>query len=189
MIAAPARALARPAPSLHVRPSRADDLAAMAAIYRANWAAGATTFEDAPPDDAEMARRRAAAVDNGLPHLVAEDASGQVIGWSWATPFRRLGAYRHTVEDSIYVAPDRAGRGIGRRLLGRLIDDCAAAGLQQMLAVVGDSRNAASLGLHRSQGFVQVGLLPAVGYRPGGWVDAVLLQRRLGDDPPPGLAH
>lgn len=177
-----ARVLALP---LALRPSQPEDLGALTEIYGACWRQGLTTFEETAPDLAEMGERRAAAVTAGLPHLVAEAAGGRLVGFAWATPFRRLGAYRHAVEDSIYVAPDARGLRVGRRLLARLIESCREVGLCQMVAVIGDRRNAASLALHHSLGFAAVGLLPGLGYRPGEWVDTLILQKRLRDDPPP----
>ena len=175
---------------LEIRPSRPDDTAAMAALYAACWREGLTTFEDRAPSEAELAERREVAVGAGLPHLVAVTGSGTVVGYCWATPFRRLAAYRLAVEDSIYVHPEARGLRVGRRLLARLIEDCGAQGLCPMIAVIGDRLNTASLALHYSLGFAAVGVLPGVAFRPGAWVDTMILQKQLRRDPPPaGRLH
>jgi phosphinothricin acetyltransferase len=146
------------------------------------------SFELTPPDAAEIARRRVDVLARGLPYVVAELA-GAVVGFAYAAPYRLRPAYRYTVEDSVYVHRDAAGRGVGRELLERLIADCAAAGYRQMIGVIGDSGNAASIGLHAACGFARAGLLPAVGFKFGRWVDSVLMQRPLGEGdatPPSG---
>jgi phosphinothricin acetyltransferase len=162
-----------------IRPSQEGDLAAICVIYGHHVRHGLATFEEAPPDVAELARRRAELLARGLPHLVAE-LEGAVVGYAYAGPYRPRPAYRHTVEDSVYLAPAHIGRGVGRALLAQLIDACTAAGYRQMVAVIGDSANAPSIGLHAALGFRQVGLLRSVGFKLGRWVDSVLMERPLG---------
>jgi L-amino acid N-acyltransferase YncA len=147
---------------------------------------GLASFETEPPDEAEMRRRRTDVLAQGLPYLVAE-RQGLVLGYAYAGTYRPRAAYRDTVENSIYLRPDVTGQGIGRRLLAALIEACEARDLRQMIAVVGDSSNLASIRLHQACGFRLIGVLEAVGYKYGRWVDSVLLQRRLGrgDDTPP----
>jgi L-amino acid N-acyltransferase YncA len=171
---------------LSIRPATDRDLAAITAIYGHHVLHGVASFEDEPPDCAEMARRRHAILDRGLPYLVAEGA-GRVLGYCYASPYRTRSAYRFTTEDSIYVDADEAGRGIGRALLSELIQRCAAQGFRQMVAVVGGSDQWPSIRLHARLGFARVGVLPAVGFKFGGWVDTVLMQRALGEgaDTPP----
>ncbi|TGD95819.1 GNAT family N-acetyltransferase [Methylobacterium nonmethylotrophicum] len=162
------------------------DLPAVTAIYAHAVATGRASFELEPPDEAEMGRRRAALVAGGHPYLVAE-RDGAVVAYAYAGPYRTRPAYRGTVETSVYVRPDQAGRGLGRRLLGRLIAEATAAGFRQMVAVIGDSQNAASIRLHAALGFDPVGVLRSVGWKHGTWLDTVLMQRALGagDATPP----
>jgi phosphinothricin acetyltransferase len=164
-------------PSL--RPARDADLAAIQAIYAHHVLYGLATFEEVPPDAAEMARRRAEIRARGLPYLVAEEA-GRILGYAYAGPYRPRSAYRFAVEDSIYLDPAATGRGLGRRLLARLIEESTAAGARQMLAVIGDSGNAASIAVHARAGFRHAGTFAAVGFKLGRWVDTVLMQRPLG---------
>ena len=140
---------------------------------------GFGTFEETPPDAAEIAARLAAVADFGLPYIVAEEA-GAVIGFAYAAPFRTRAAYRYTVEDSVYIHPDRLGRGIGKALVAEVIALCEGLGMRQMLAVIGDSANAGSIGLHRSLGFHEVGVGRALGFKQGRWVDVVWMRRALG---------
>lgn len=170
-----------------LRPCREDDLPAVTAIYAHAVTTGRASFEIEPPDEAEMGRRRAALVAGGYPYLVAERA-GMVVAYAYAGPYRTRPAYRGTVETSVYVRPDQAGRGLGRRLLARLIDEATAADFRQMVAVIGDSQNAASIALHAGLGFRHVGVLDAVGWKHGTWLDTVLMQRALGpgNRTPPG---
>ena len=162
-----------------VRPTIPSDAAALAAIYGDAALNGLGTFEEAPPTPAEMEARRGRVAAHGLPHLVAE-IDGDVVGYVCAVPFRPRPAYRFTVEDSVYVAPEAKGRGVGRALLQAVIAHCEAMGLRRMVALVGDSGNAGSIRLHEACGFVRVGVLPAVGFKHGRWVDVVFLHRPLG---------
>ncbi len=162
-----------------IRASRPGDMEAVTAIYAHHVLTGIATFELDPPDGAEMLRRRQVLVDAGLPYLVAE-VGGEVVGYAYAAPYRPRPAYRHTLEDSIYLRPDAAGRGIGRGLLAALITETEAQGYRQMLAVIGDSGNAASIGVHAALGFLEVGVMRATGFKFGRWVDVVIMQRSLG---------
>jgi phosphinothricin acetyltransferase len=165
--------------TLEIRASRPEDLPAIREIYAHHVLHGLASFEITPPDLAELARRRDDVLARGLPHLVAV-RDGQVSGYAYAAPYRPRPAYRYTVEDSVYVAPDQVGRGVGRALLGCMIELCEAAGYRQMVAVIGDRGNGPSIGLHAALGFAQVGLLPSVGLKFGRWVDIVIMQRALG---------
>ena len=165
--------------ALIVRPATAADLPAITAIYRHHVLHGLASFEVEPPAAAEMARRFDAIRALGLPYFVAERA-GKIAGYAYAAVYRARPAYRYTVEDSVYVDHDSAGRGIGSALMPALIDGCATAGRRQIIAVIGDSANHASIKLHEKFGFQRVGLLPAVGYKFGRWVDSVLMQRDVG---------
>ncbi len=175
-----------PVAAIVLRAAEDRDVARIAEIYAPYVLNGLASFEITPPDAAEIARRRADVLARGLPYLVA-DLAGAVVGYAYAAPYRLRPAYRYTVEDSVYVARDALGRGVGRRLLERLIADCAAGGYRQMLAVIGDSGNRPSIALHEACGFTRTGLLPAVGFKLGRWVDSVLMQRALGvgDAAPP----
>ena len=141
---------------------------------------GAGSFEETPPSAEEMARRIADVTAHGLPWLVVE-VDGAVRGFAYAAPFRLRSAYRYTVEDSIYLAADAARQGLGRRLLGELIARCEAMGLRQMVARIGDSANAASIGVHRACGFEHRGVTPGLGFKHGRFVDVVWMQRALGE--------
>lgn len=175
--------------ALTVRDATPEDMAAVQAIYAHHVRHGLATFEVVPPTLEEMSARLQAVRRAGLPWLVAL-AQGQVVGYAYASAYRPRPAYRHTVEDSVYVAHDRAGQGIGRVLLAGLIACCERGPWRQMVAVVGDSGNTASLQLHRRLGFREVGTLASVGYKLGRWVDTVILQRALGegDATPPEAA-
>ncbi len=163
-----------------IRPSTEADLPAIAAIYGHHVRHGLASFEYEAPSAEELARRRADVLRLGLPHLVAE-VGGAVRGFAYASLYRTRPGYAHTVEDSVYVAPDAIGRGAGRALLAAVIDACTALGRRQMVAVIGDSANAGSIGLHRAMGFHIVGTLPSIGWKHGRWVDSVRMQRALGD--------
>ncbi|WP_207458785.1 GNAT family N-acetyltransferase [Azospirillum sp. SYSU D00513] len=163
-----------------IRDSRADDLDRIQSIYAHHVLNGAGSFEEVPPDIAEMARRRDDLLSRNCPYLVAE-LEGVLVGYAYAGPFRLRNAYRFTVEDSIYIAPDAVGKGVGRALLAALVGRCTILGFRQMIAVIGDSGNAASIGLHRHLGFEHCGTLTASGFKFGRWVDTVLMQRALGE--------
>lgn len=155
------------------------DLPQLLAIYAHHVRHGLGSFEESPPDLDEFARRHAEVRARGLPYLVAEQ-EGRVLAYAYAGPFRTRSAYRYTVEDSIYVAPDATGRGFGRRLLSELIARCERLELRQMVAVIGDSANRPSIALHAALGFRQAAVLEAIGFKLGRWVDSVLMQRALG---------
>jgi L-amino acid N-acyltransferase YncA len=173
--------MAEPQPGLAaiLRPSADTDLDDIAAIYAHHVRHGTASFETEPPDAAEMRRRRAVILELDFPYLVVEEA-GTLQGYAYAGTYRPRAAYRDTVENSVYLRPEAAGRGLGGMLLAALIDACAAIGLRQMVAVVGDSANLPSIRLHERLGFRHVGVLEAVGYKHGRWLDTVLLQRALG---------
>lgn len=162
-----------------IRDATDADMAAIQAIYAHHVTHGLASFELTPPDAAEIARRRAAIRDAGLPYLAAE-SDGVVAGFAYAGPYRSRPTYRYTVEDSVYVAEHALGRGIGRALLGALIERCTALGYRQMVAVIGDSDNAPSIKLHESLEFRRAAVLRSVGFKLGRWVDIVILQRALG---------
>lgn len=169
-----------------LRDAAAGDAARIAEIYAHYVLGSVATFEEAPPGPDEMGARLLRVAARGLPWLVAEDAAG-VQGYAYAAPWRERSAYRYAVEDSVYVAADMTRRGLGARLLGELIRRCEALDLRQMIAVVGGSGTAASIGLHARLGFRVAGVLPSVGYKLGGWADSVLMTRALGagDATPP----
>jgi phosphinothricin acetyltransferase len=163
-----------------LREAAPHDVPRIAAIYAHHVRTGLASFEVEPPDEAEIARRLDDVRARDLPYLVAE-ADGRVLGYAYAAPYRARPAYRYTLEDSVYVDRDSTGRGVGRMLLERLVTECAARGYRQLVAVIGDSANRSSIALHEACGFARVGLLPAVGFKLGRWVDSVLMQRALGD--------
>ncbi len=165
---------------LLIRDSRSDDVPAITAIYGHSVLHDNASFELDPPDAAEIARRRDVLLASGLPYLVAQDEAGRVVGYTYAGTYRPRPGYRFTVENSVYVAPDCQGQGIGLALLPRLIARCEAAGLRSMVAVIGDSANHASIRLHARCGFQHAGLLPAIGWKHGRWLDSVLMTRPLG---------
>ena len=166
-------------PHVLIRPSTPDDLPIIAAIYGWHVRNGTGTFEIDAPDEAEMARRRDDVVARGLPFLVLEDERS-VRGYAYANQFRPRPAYRFCVEDSVYLAGDAAGRGFGRLLLSELVARCEAAGARQILAVIGDSANAGSIGVHRALGFAAVGTIAAAGWKFDRWLDVVVMQRSVG---------
>lgn len=167
-------------PTLLVRPSTEADLPAVTVIYAHAVLHGTGTFELETPDEAEMARRREAVLGNGLPWLVVERA-GQVLGYAYANHFRPRRAYRFCLEDSIYLDEAARGHGVGRVLLAELLAQCEARGARQMLAVIGDTANAGSVGVHRACGFEDVGVFAAAGWKFGRWLDVVLMQKALGE--------
>jgi L-amino acid N-acyltransferase YncA len=164
--------------ALLIRDCLPEDVPAIQAIYAWHVANGLASFEEVPPDCDELARRRVEVLGRNLPYLVAEDG-GNVLGYSYAAPYRARSAYRFAVENSVYVQHDAPRRGIGRLLLSELIARCQQRGLRQMIAVIGDSNNEASIGLHAALGFHPVGTLHDVGFKHGRWVDSVLMQRSL----------
>ncbi|MEO8835627.1 MAG: N-acetyltransferase family protein [Caldimonas sp.] len=168
---------------LLIRPSTSGDLTAVNAIYGWNVLHGTGTFEFDPPDEAEMARRRDDVLAQGLPWLVLEEG-GRVRGFAYANRFRARPAYRYCLEDSVYLAADAVGRGRGRLLLVELIARSEAWGARQMVALIGDSANGGSVGVHRALGFAAVGTIQAAGRKADRWLDVVIMQRGLG----PGAA-
>lgn len=177
---------------IHLRSATRADIPAVTAIYRPAVLFGTASFELEPPSEDEMRRRFEAIVAGGYPYLVAE-LGGVVAGYGYAAAFRPRPAYRFSVENSIYVAPDHHGQGVGKALLGRLVEISTARGFRQMIAVIGDSGQGASIGLHRSLGFTFCGIVHSVGYKHGRWLDTVMMQRTLGDGdltpPPDTLDH
>jgi phosphinothricin acetyltransferase len=162
-----------------VRDAEPRDLPEIQRIYAHHVLHGLASFEEQPPDLAEITRRYESVRNPGLPYLVAEEA-GRVQGYAYATPYRPRIAYRFSLEDSIYVDDAARGKGVGRRLLTELVEGCARLGYRQMIAVIGDSGNAGSIGLHAAVGFERTALLPSVGFKFGRWVDVVFMQRALG---------
>jgi phosphinothricin acetyltransferase len=169
-----------------VRPATEADAPALAAIYGDAVLHGFGTFEEEPPTAQDMDGRRRAVQEKGLPYLVAE-VDGQVLGFAYAGPFRPRAAYRYTLEDSVYVSPDAKGKGVGRAVLSAVIEACEALGIRQLMAVIGDTGNLGSIGLHRALGFEQTGVGRSVGFKHGRWVDIVHMQKALngGDALPP----
>lgn len=165
---------------MQVRPATPADIPAIQTIYAHHVMHGLASFEVDPPTPAEMRRRFGAITGDNYPYLVAVDGEA-VLGYAYAGAYRDRPAYRWAVEDSVYVAAGAARRGIGRLLLGQLIEECQRRGYRQLLAVIGDSANVASIELHRGCGFTYRGTLAAVGYKLGRWVDSVIMQRALGD--------
>jgi phosphinothricin acetyltransferase len=169
-----------------IRPSRPPDLGAITAIYAQQVLHGTGTFETEPPTLTEMTARRDDVLAKQLPFLVAEE-TGAVIGFAYCNWFKARPAYRYSAEDSIYLSPAAQRRGLGRALLTELAARAEAAGVRKLIAVIGDSANAGSIGLHRSVGFQQVGVLTSCGWKFGQWLDVVLMEKVLGagDHSPP----
>ena len=165
--------------TLTIRPSEPADIPAIAAVYAWNVQHGTGTFELETPDAAEMSRRRDDVLSKGLPWLVAERA-GSVLGYAYANHFRPRKAYRFCLEDSVYLAEAAKGQGVGTLLLAELMARCEALGARQMLAVIGDSANLGSIGVHRKLGFEHVGVLKAAGWKFERWLDVVVMQKTLG---------
>jgi phosphinothricin acetyltransferase len=165
---------------VELRPATSGDLPALREIYAGHVLHGAASFEEVPPDPAEFEKRWRSITDLGLPYLVACEGA-RLLGYAYAGPYRPRSAYRFSVEDSVYLDPAVTGRGIGKLLLAAIIDAATIAGKRQMLAVIGDSANRASIALHASLGFTEVGTFRSVGFKFGRWVDTVLMQRALGD--------
>jgi len=174
-------------PAATVRDTHDGDLAAIQAIYAHHVLHGLATFEEVPPTTEEIRERRASVIALGLPYLVAE-LDGRVAGYCYATSYRPRPAYRYTIEDSVYLADGFGGRGLGSALLGALVARCEAGLWRQMIAIIGNSGNAASIALHRRHGFQMIGTLPGTGFKLGRWVDSVVMQRALGPGmtAPPG---
>ena len=166
--------------TLHIRPSTPADLTEITRIYGHAVRHGTGTFELDVPDEAEMAKRRDGVLANGLPWLIAE-RDGRVLGYAYANHFRPRRAYRFCLEDSIYLDESARGQGVGRALLAELLAQCEARGARQMLAVIGDSANAGSVGVHRACGFEDVGVFKSAGWKFGRWLDVVLMQKALGE--------
>ncbi len=166
---------------MEIRPVGPADLPQIQAIYAHHVSTGYASFEEDPPDLAEMQRRCADLTARGLPYLVAVEADGTLLGYCYAGPYRPRRAYRFTLENSIYLRADAAGKGVGRLLLAALIEAATAWGARQMIAVIGDSANAASIGLHSKLGFQPAGVLRSVGWKHGRWLDSALMQLTLGD--------
>ena len=163
-----------------IRPSTDADVPAITVIYAHHVLHGTGTFETTPPTEADMAARRADVLGKGLPYLVTEEA-GQVLGFAYCQWFKPRPAYRYSAEDSIYLHPDASGRGLGKLLLAELIRQAEAVGVRKLIAVIGDSANAGSVGVHRACGFQPVGTLANCGWKFGRWLDVVLMDRPLGE--------
>jgi L-amino acid N-acyltransferase YncA len=171
---------------VQVRPATPDDIAAIQVIYAHHVEKGLASFEEAVPPPDEMRRRFEDISGRGLPYVVA-DLGGSVAGYGYCALYRTRSAYRYALEDSVYVRHDAQGRGVGAAILADLIRRCEGLGYRQLIAVIGDSGHAASIGLHASLGFLRVGTLRSVGFKFGRWVDSVIMQRPLGpgDGAPP----
>jgi L-amino acid N-acyltransferase YncA len=165
-------------PEFTIRAATAKDVPAITAIYKHHVLTGTGTFEVAPPDESEIARRRSDITERGFPWLVAE-VNSTVAGYAYAGPFRERAAYRFTLEDSIYIDPQAMGKGVGTALLRELIAVCRNGGFKQILAVIGDSDNAGSIRVHERCGFVHAGILKNVGVKFDRWLDVVLMQLEL----------
>ena len=163
-----------------IRPSRDGDLPQVTAIYAHHVLHGTGTFETDPPSQADMAARRADVLAKGLPYLVAEEG-GRVLGFAYCQWFKPRPAYRFSAEDSIYLHPDAAGQGLGKALLAELASQAEAAGIRKLIAVIGDSANAGSVGVHRALGFTPVGSFKSCGWKFGKWLDIVLMEKSLGE--------
>jgi len=164
---------------MHVRPAVPQDLPAIQSIYAYHVLHGLASFEEEAPPLEEMRRRFEEVTGRGLPYLVAEEKR-ELLGYGYCSLYRTRSAYRYTLEDSVYVKHGKQGKGIGRALLAALIERCEALNYRQIIAVIGDSGNAASIAVHASLGFVRAGNLRSTGYKFGRWVDSVLMQRPLG---------
>lgn len=165
---------------LTLRPSSAQDIPAITAIYAHHVLHSTGTFETTPPTEEEMSARRADVLAKGLPWLVAEQQA-RVVGFAYCQWFKPRPAYRYSAEDSIYLHPDATGQKIGGRLLAALMHQAEAAGVRKLIAVIGDSANAGSIGAHRAAGFHQAGLIRSCGWKFGRWLDIVLMDKALGD--------
>jgi phosphinothricin acetyltransferase len=166
---------------MRIRDATEADLPALTAIYAHHVRTGTGTFEEEPPDEAEMAARLARIQGKGWAWLVAEAHEGTILGYAYYAQFRDRSAYRFTAEDAIYVRDDVRGQGVGKALVAVLLERAEAAGFRQIFAVIGDGENAGSIGLHASLGFRQVGVMKSAGVKFGEWLDVVLMQRALGE--------
>jgi L-amino acid N-acyltransferase YncA len=162
-----------------IRPSRDQDLPAITAIYAHHVLHGTGTFETEPPSEADMVGRRADVLAKGLPYLVAEE-DGRVLGYAYCQWFKPRPAYRFSAEDSIYLHPDAQGKGLGKALLGELERQAEAVGIRKLIAVIGDSGNKGSVGVHRALGFQPVGVIQSCGWKFGKWLDIVLMEKQIG---------
>jgi L-amino acid N-acyltransferase YncA len=171
---------------LTLRPSTDADVPAITAIYAHHVLHGTGTFETTPPTEQDMALRRLDVLARGLPYLVAEQ-QGRILGFAYCQWFKPRPAYRYSAEDSIYLHPDAAGQGIGKQLLTALVHQAEAAGIRKLIAVIGDSANAGSIGVHRALGFSRVGVIQSCGWKFGQWLDIVLMEKAIGpgDSTPP----
>lgn len=169
-----------------IRPSHDDDIPAITGIYAHHVLHGTGSFETEPPGVADMTARRADVLSKGLPYLVAEQ-EGKIVGFAYGNWFKPRPAYRYSVEDSIYLAPDLHRKGLGRALLAELLAQCEVAGVRKVMAVIGDSANAGSVGVHRALGFTQVGIIASCGWKFGAWRDIVIMEKAVGagDTQPP----
>ncbi len=165
---------------MRIRPATPADLPEIHRIYAHAVIHGTASWEWEPPALDEMQRRMEAILAAGYPYLAAE-SDGQIFGYAYAGAYRPRAAYRWTCEDSIYIAPEAQGRGVGRQLLGALIDQCTAQGLRQMVAVIGDANSAPSIRLHTAMGFAPAGQIRSAGFKHGRWLDQMLMQRPLGE--------
>jgi L-amino acid N-acyltransferase YncA len=163
-----------------IRASQDRDIPEITAIYAHHVLHGTGTFETAPPTESDMTGRRADVLAKGLPYLVIEDA-GRLLGFAYCQWFKPRPAYRFSAEDSIYLHPDAAGQGMGKQLLGELASQAEAGGIRKLIAVIGDSANAGSVGVHRSLGFTEVGVFKSCGWKFGKWLDIVLMEKALGE--------
>ena len=164
---------------LSLRDATMDDLPFIAEIYREAVLNGTSTYEIEPPAYAEMATRFAAITGKNYPYIAVSDEAGTVLGYAYASAFRTRPAYRWMIEDSIYLATEARGKGIGKALLSALIERSEALGFRQMIAVIGGA-HPASVALHRAAGFAETGLLIGTGYKHGRWLDTMLMQKSLG---------
>jgi phosphinothricin acetyltransferase len=166
-------------PAVLLRNATPADVPVITRIYAHAVAHGTASFELEPPDEAEMSRRMGALLDGGFPYIAAE-VEGTLLGYAYAGPYRPRRAYRFSVEDSIYIDPRAQRKGIGRALLGRLIEECERRGFRQIVAVIGDSAQTPSIEIHRALGFRMIGAIENVGFKFDRWLDTVLMQRALG---------
>jgi L-amino acid N-acyltransferase YncA len=166
--------------TISLRPATPADIPAITAIYRQSVLSGTASYEITPPDEAEMAQRMEAIRAQSYPYIVAEEPGGHVLGYAYAGPFRTRPAYRFLVEDSIYLAADAQGMGVGKALLKALIEQCTALGFRQMIAVIGGA-SPASIGVHASLGFTPAGGITGSGFKMGQWLDTAFMQLSLGE--------